>query len=96
MEHITYGVVGRGRMATHMTRYLELESRPVLQWHRGQATAPESALEGTDVVLLAISDDALEPFLEAHPGLTEAICLHFSRAYKRSRIQSNVNSIAGI
>lgn len=78
MEDITYGVVGRGRVATHMTRYLELESQPVRQWHRGQSTAPQSALEGSDVILLAISDDALEPFLEAHPGLADATCLHFS------------------
>lgn len=78
MEHITYGVVGRGRVAMHMTRYLELESQPVRQWHRGRWTTPESALEGSDVVLLAISDDALEPFLEAHPDLAHATCLHFS------------------
>jgi predicted short-subunit dehydrogenase-like oxidoreductase (DUF2520 family) len=78
VKNITYGVVGRGRVATHITRYLELESQPVRQWHRGQSIAPESALEGSDVILLAISDDALEPFLEAHAGLADATCLHFS------------------
>ena len=78
MKHITYGVVGRGRVATHMARYLELESQPVRRWHRGQPATPESTLEGCDVVLLAISDDALEPFLEAHPEFTHATCLHFS------------------
>ena len=78
MEHLTYGVVGRGRVAAHMTRYLELETQPVRQWHRGLSDTPESALKGSDVVLLAISDDALERFLDAHPGLSHAICLHFS------------------
>jgi len=78
VKNITYGVVGRGRVATHITRYLELESQPVRQWHRGQSIAPESALEGSDVILLAISDDALEPFLEAHASLADATCLHFS------------------
>jgi predicted short-subunit dehydrogenase-like oxidoreductase (DUF2520 family) len=78
VNDITYGVVGRGRVATHITRYLQLESRPVRQWHRGQPSAPESALGGSEVVLLAISDDAMEPFLAAHPDLSGATCLHFS------------------
>ena len=78
MKHITYGVVGRGRVATHIIRYLELEGLPVRQWHRGQACAADSSLRNADVVLLAIGDDALEPFLRAQPGIAGKTCLHFS------------------
>ena len=78
MKDITYGVVGRGRVATHMTRYLELEGLPVCQWHRGLSVAPEAALSGADVVLLAIGDDALGAFLDSRPALAAKTCLHFS------------------
>ena len=78
MEHLTYGIVGRGRVATHFSRYLQLESLPVRQWHRGMSRAPERVLANVDVVLLAISDDALEPFLAERPELAAKTCVHFS------------------
>ena len=36
MEKPTYGLIGRGRVATHMARYLKLEAQPFLSWHRGE------------------------------------------------------------
>lgn len=80
MEYPTYGLVGRGRVATHMARYLELEAIPFARWHRGMNRAAESVLVGTPVILLAISDDALRPFLSAHPALAERTVIHFSGA----------------
>ena len=35
MEQPTYGNVGRGRVAIHLARYLDMEYRPNLLWHRG-------------------------------------------------------------
>ena len=78
MEQPAYGIVGRGRMATHLARYLELESLAYSQWHRGMGCAPADALGDAPVVLLAISDDALEPFLAEHPELAERTAVHFS------------------
>jgi predicted short-subunit dehydrogenase-like oxidoreductase (DUF2520 family) len=73
-----YGIVGRGRVATHMARYLQLETLPFTVWHRGLADPPEQSLAAARVVLLAIADDALDPFLAAHPRLLERTVVHFS------------------
>jgi len=78
MEKPTYGLIGRGRVATHMARYLKLEAQPFLSWHRGEAVAPEEALADADIVLLAISDDALASFLADHPNLQNRPTVHFS------------------
>lgn len=78
MNTPTYGLIGRGRVATHMARYLGLENRSVVQWHRGLATEPARSLDDADVILLAISDDATEPFLEEHEALRRRPIVHFS------------------
>ena len=78
MEQPAYGIVGRGRVATHLARYLELESLACSHWHRGMDRAPTDALGNAPVILLAISDDALEPFLADHPGLAGRTVAHFS------------------
>ena len=78
MEKPTYGLIGRGRVATHMARYLKLEAQPFLSWHRGEGVAPEEALAIADIMLLAISDDALASFLADHPELRNRPTVHFS------------------
>lgn len=74
----TYGLIGRGRVATHMARYLDFEGGTVVHWHRGFETEPETSLHEADVMLLAISDDAVEPFLHEHPELRSRPVVHFS------------------
>ena len=78
MQRPIYGIVGRGRVATHLIRYLELESQAYCTWHRGMAGAPDSVLASAQSILLAISDDALEPFIADHPGLLAHTLVHFS------------------
>lgn len=78
MEQPTYGIVGRGRVATHMARYLDLESRPYSSWHRGMPCAPVEALGEDTIILLAISDDAIEPLLAENPELRRKTPVHFS------------------
>ncbi|MGD9021931.1 MAG: DUF2520 domain-containing protein [Lysobacterales bacterium] len=78
MQEPIYGIVGRGRVATHIARYLELEAQEHRTWHRGMAGMPADALAPASVVLLAISDDALEPFLLDHPKLSAHTLVHFS------------------
>lgn len=78
MTEPTYGLIGRGRVAIHMARYLELEAQPIVRWHRGMPSPPEKALAPADTILLAISDDAIVPFLEDHPKLRRQPIVHFS------------------
>ena len=78
MSKPTYGLVGRGRVARHLAHYLEREGQRCLSWHRGMSSPPESGLAGADVILLAIRDDALAPFLAANPRLAERTVVHFS------------------
>ncbi len=78
MERPIYGLIGRGRVATHMAHYLQLEAQRFIRWHRGEDSSPEEALAEADVILLAISDDALEPFLLSHALDEERLTVHFS------------------
>ena len=78
MQRPRYGIVGRGRVATHIARYLQLESQDFRAWNRDDPRAPEEALDRAETILLAISDDALEPFLQAHPALSDKTLVHFS------------------
>ena len=78
MTEPIHGLVGRGRVASHLARYLELENIPFASWHRGSGESPEEALGRCPVLLLAVSDDALEPFLAAHPSLAGPRVIHFS------------------
>lgn len=78
MTQPTYGLIGRGRVATHMAHYLRLEEQPYSVWHRDFDRSPERILDCCDTILLAISDDALTPFVEAHPFLFDRTTVHFS------------------
>jgi predicted short-subunit dehydrogenase-like oxidoreductase (DUF2520 family) len=78
MNEPTYGLIGRGRVATHMARYLELEAQPFLTWHRAMPSPADRDLASADIVLLAITDDAIGPFLADHPELRHRPIVHFS------------------
>jgi len=78
MNTPTYGLVGRGRLATHLTHYLGLEGRNVVRWHRGAATPVGEGLHAAEVILLAISDDAIEDFIEDHLDIGGRPTVHFS------------------
>lgn len=78
MTDPTYGLIGRGHVATHMAYYLKLEQQRCLQWHRGMPGSPEEVLAGADIFLLAINDDAIASFLEMHPAVNDHRVVHFS------------------
>ena len=78
MNKLPYGLIGRGRVASHMAHYLQLEKQSCIQWHRGETSTPEDALTEADIILLAISDDSLMPFLERYPFHKERLTVHFS------------------
>ena len=78
MDTPAYGLIGRGRVASHMAHYLELEGQPVTRWHRGLPHPPAETLSDTDVILLAISDDALKGFIADNVALRSRPLVHFS------------------
>jgi predicted short-subunit dehydrogenase-like oxidoreductase (DUF2520 family) len=78
MKTPTYGLIGRGRVAAHLAHYLDLEGLPLITWHRGTAEPPGVVLHAADVILLAISDDAIGSFIAANPDLQDRPLLHFS------------------
>lgn len=77
----TYGIIGQGRVATHLCHYFELKAIPFTQWHKQSKETVEQHLANVDIILLAISDTAIDSFLKEHPQLQEKICLHFSGAH---------------
>lgn len=78
MKTPTYGLIGRGRVATHLARYFEFEGLTTIPWHRGVDDDPESVLREADVILLAISDEAIAGFPSDHPALCDRPMVHFS------------------
>lgn len=78
MNKPSYGLVGRGRVAAHVARYLSLEDLHFLTWHRGMEISPEESLASAEVILLLISDDSIEEFARAHPALGKGSMVHFS------------------
>lgn len=76
-----YALIGSGRLARHLARYLELTGTPFATWSRRQRTPLPSALEGSTHVLLAISDSAIEDFVRAESeALRGRVVVHFSGA----------------
>lgn len=77
-----YGIVGDGRAARHFIHYFSLLKIPFTQWSRGIAketgSTPYMRLKDVDVLLVLISDSAIEPFLRRWPALLQKKTVHFS------------------
>ncbi len=74
-----YGIVGSGRLARHVYRYLSLLDLEVRQWTRNDETDIGVALQDAPVVLLLISDGALPAFAEQHADfLSGRVAVHCS------------------
>jgi 2-dehydropantoate 2-reductase len=85
-----YLILGRGRVATHFSRYFKLLGLPFQQWDRSQ---PEDLLpkkaEHCSHALFLMSDDAIEPFLQNHGDLfNQMVRVHFSGALCLESIHS--------
>ncbi|MBT3271619.1 MAG: DUF2520 domain-containing protein [Spirochaetales bacterium] len=78
MTQKTVGIIGRGRMATHMIHYLMLESIPVVSWNRDDPQSPQDKLVSCGPVLVLINDDAIQQFVKAYPVLLDHQLIHFS------------------
>ncbi|MCB0327399.1 MAG: DUF2520 domain-containing protein [Bdellovibrionales bacterium] len=70
VEPLCYGIVGDGRAATHFQYYISLMKGKSLQWSR--KTQKETglsaieALQDADVILVLISDMAIETWINTH------------------------------
>lgn len=75
-----YLLIGSGRVAQHMQRYLAFLSIPYQQWSRRANTTAELAIfsENCSLILLLIKDNAIAAFVEQYPFLQEKTLIHFS------------------
>ena len=73
-----YLVIGRGRLSRHFQHYLRLESIEFEQWDRSSSASIEETLGRARKVLLLISDDAIEGFLERHAKRRPMLWIHCS------------------
>ncbi len=75
-------IIGAGRLAKHLCHYFNLINLPYLHWSRANdplAINLSKTLTTTHAILLAISDSAIETFIQANQTLlTDKIIIHFS------------------
>jgi predicted short-subunit dehydrogenase-like oxidoreductase (DUF2520 family) len=81
-------LVGSGRLARHLGFYLKNTYTPFLTWSRKTSLPLDKALQDTDLVLLAISDDALSPFYDEYLKNFKGLVVHFSGANSDPRMKS--------
>jgi 2-dehydropantoate 2-reductase len=76
-----YLLIGNGRLARHLDRYLTLLDIPHDGWHRQRPlSALDVPLKNATHILLAIKDDAIEDFSRQYLRQTGAIKIQFSGA----------------
>lgn len=74
-----YTIIGDGKVARHFGHYFNLLGIGFNQWQRAQSSQQlQLAVASSDVVLLLISDDAIEPFIHQNPFLKDTPLVHFS------------------
>ena len=75
-----YLIIGNGRLARHFRYYFTLLSVPHLHWSRGSGEEISPQLAKAEKVLVLISDDSIERFIEDHQeeGNTQHCWIHCS------------------
>ena len=75
----SYLVIGNGRLARHFRHYFSLLNIPTQSWHRGQSLAElQTQVAQASHILLLISDDALQGFINEHLQASKALIIHCS------------------
>jgi 2-dehydropantoate 2-reductase len=79
---LRYGLIGDGRLARHLARYFTLARIPFRAWSRRSEQDLQATLGDCDVFLVAIRDDAVEPFIweQLAPRFPGRARVHFSGA----------------
>jgi predicted short-subunit dehydrogenase-like oxidoreductase (DUF2520 family) len=78
MDSKSYGIVGNGRLAKHLIHYFRLKHLNITQWHRSMDRSAHDVLARTEVVIIAIRDDAIEDFIKKNVWLKNKIVVHCS------------------
>jgi len=73
-----YAIIGDGRVARHFRHYLSLLKVPFRQWSRSSNVSLANVILPSSIVLLLISDSAIESFVDSNVLLVEKCCVHFS------------------
>ncbi len=80
-QKVPYLLIGNGRVATHFKHYLSLLNLAYLTWDRQLSISDLHAkILLAERILILISDNAIESFLQTHLQHKAEICLHFSGA----------------
>lgn len=72
---MNYAIIGQGKLASHLNHWLKLEEKNVSTFGRED---DYSQLQNSDVLLLAIPDDAIENFYLKNSELHQKKWIHFS------------------
>ena len=82
-----YTIIGDGKVARHFSAYFTHGGIKFNSWNRTQAVSLlKKTVAHSDVVLLLISDDAIEGFVTKHRFLLEKSLVHFSGAFYHEHI----------
>ncbi len=73
-----YLLIGAGRLSRHLGHYFDLESIAWRRWQRSMDVPLRKAVIGARAVLLLISDDAIEGFLDHNARPDDPPWIHFS------------------
>ncbi len=81
-EKTPYLIIGGGKLAKHFCAYFNLLGVEYLQWEKSRNSPLESELNKCDKILLAISDNALQNFVESltELNISPHRIIHFSGA----------------
>lgn len=76
----TYLIIGEGRLARHMFTYLKSQNIQTQTWSRKLDIRLQEIYQNYSHILLCISDNALENFVNENDYLNEKTLVHFSGA----------------
>lgn len=84
-----YLLIGSGRLAKHLSVYFDSLSINYLKWNRSDKKSIKPLLSQSSKVLLAISDNAIEPFISSKlKKLDSKTIIHFSGCLSIAGVQS--------
>jgi 2-dehydropantoate 2-reductase len=73
-----YGIIGGGRVAKHFSQYFDLSHIPFKTWTRKSLRSIEDSLDGAEIILILVSDSAIEKVIAENPFLKNRKLVHFS------------------
>lgn len=74
-----YCIIGSGNLSRHLSYYFKLKNINHTQlFRKSSKTTFQSCIREAQVVLLAISDSAIKPFIEENPSFLNKTLVHFS------------------